>query len=60
MKTFFRALAILSGIFAGFALLTAGTRYMRDPTDIPVLWLETAAISLLWSALFAVMSRRLK
>ena len=60
MKTFFRALAILSGIFAGFALLTAGTHYMRDPTDIPVLRLVAAAVSIFWSVLFADISRRSK
>ncbi len=47
MKTFFRTLAILCGLFGAFDLLAAATAYMRDPTVIPGLWLVTAVTSLL-------------
>ena len=60
MKILFRTLAILSGLFAGFDLLAAGTAYMRDPATIPGLWLVAAIISLFWAGLFAAISRRFK
>ena len=45
MKTFFRVLAALSGLFAGFDLVEAGVAYAREPSVTPVFWLVTAAIS---------------
>ena len=59
MKTFFRVLAALSGLFAGFDLVEAGVAYARDPSVTPVFWLVTAAISSSWAGLFAMVSRRL-
>jgi hypothetical protein len=59
MKTFFRVLAALSGLFAGFDLVEAGVAYARDPSVTPVFWLVIAAISSSWAGLFTMVSRRL-